>query len=121
MKRRLQQLQERHDIIGDVRGQGLMLGVEFVKDRTSKVSRLEVCSSKRAREPGKYSGPVELSCCPKKLQKLVQTLIFIRLCLKSISGLLILTFGLLIVLSMFVSQLTIVHPVVDAIEWRALL
>lgn len=33
---RLRQLQQKHDIIGDVRGQGLMLGVEMVKDRTTK-------------------------------------------------------------------------------------
>lgn len=36
LTKRLRQLQERHDIIGDVRGPGLMLGVELVKDRTSK-------------------------------------------------------------------------------------
>jgi alanine-glyoxylate transaminase/(R)-3-amino-2-methylpropionate-pyruvate transaminase len=34
---RLRGLQARHDIIGDVRGSGLMLGVELVKDRASKV------------------------------------------------------------------------------------
>ncbi|MEM3852574.1 MAG: aspartate aminotransferase family protein [Methanomassiliicoccales archaeon] len=33
---RLSELQERHAIIGDVRGRGLMVGVEFVKDRTSR-------------------------------------------------------------------------------------
>jgi adenosylmethionine-8-amino-7-oxononanoate aminotransferase len=35
--RRLRELQAKHDIIGDVRGQGLMLGIEFVKDRKTKV------------------------------------------------------------------------------------
>lgn len=29
-------LQDKYDIIGDVRGQGLMLGIEFVKDRKTK-------------------------------------------------------------------------------------
>ncbi|MDE2038619.1 MAG: acetyl ornithine aminotransferase family protein [Elusimicrobia bacterium] len=32
----LYQLQKRHECIGDVRGLGLMIGVEFVKDRASK-------------------------------------------------------------------------------------
>jgi len=29
-------LQERYDVIGDVRGMGLMQGLEFVKDRKTK-------------------------------------------------------------------------------------
>src|SRR3712207_4404426 len=36
MLRRLEHLAERHPQIGDVRGKGLMIGCEFVKDRTSK-------------------------------------------------------------------------------------
>ncbi|MBI4677005.1 MAG: acetyl ornithine aminotransferase family protein [Elusimicrobia bacterium] len=32
----LRKLQDRHACIGDVRGRGLMIGVEFVKDRTTK-------------------------------------------------------------------------------------
>ncbi len=33
---RLRELKERHEVIGDVRGKGLMLAIEFVKDRTTK-------------------------------------------------------------------------------------
>ena len=33
---RLRALQAKHDVIGDVRGQGLMLGVEMVQDRGTK-------------------------------------------------------------------------------------
>ena len=33
---KLRSLQEIHDVIGDVRGEGLMVGVDFVKDRDTK-------------------------------------------------------------------------------------
>jgi 4-aminobutyrate aminotransferase-like enzyme len=42
MKESLAQLATRHDVIGDVKGCGLFLGVELVKDRTSKAPAPEV-------------------------------------------------------------------------------
>ena len=35
-------LQQRHDCIGDVRGRGLLLGLEIVTDRNSRVPDLEM-------------------------------------------------------------------------------
>ena len=34
--KRLTELQEKHPIMGDVRGMGLMIGIEFVKDKKTK-------------------------------------------------------------------------------------
>jgi len=36
LDQKLEKIKNRHDIIGDYRGRGLMVGVEFVKDRTTK-------------------------------------------------------------------------------------
>jgi 4-aminobutyrate aminotransferase len=42
LKSRLEEMKERHEIIGDVRGKGLFIGVEFVKDKKTKTpARME--------------------------------------------------------------------------------
>jgi alanine-glyoxylate transaminase/(R)-3-amino-2-methylpropionate-pyruvate transaminase len=40
----LSRLKEKYPVIGDVRGKGLMLGIEFVKDRTTKRPGREECA-----------------------------------------------------------------------------
>ncbi len=40
----LEKLEAKHKIVGDVRGMGLMLGIEFVKDRTTKTPGREECA-----------------------------------------------------------------------------
>jgi 4-aminobutyrate aminotransferase len=42
LKAGLRRLQEKHDCIGDVRGMGLMIGVEFVEDRASNKAAPEL-------------------------------------------------------------------------------
>ncbi len=36
MKSRFEELKDRHEVLGDVRGQGLVMGLEFVKDKQSR-------------------------------------------------------------------------------------
>ncbi|HZZ58987.1 MAG TPA: aminotransferase class III-fold pyridoxal phosphate-dependent enzyme [Opitutaceae bacterium] len=54
----LQKLKEKHPVIGDVRGKGLMLGIEFVKDRKTKEPGREICAQavENARELGLLLG-----------------------------------------------------------------
>jgi len=57
---RLHELQKRHDVIGEVRGKGLMIGIELVTDRDSRTPARELCDAviHRAFE----NGLILLSC-----------------------------------------------------------
>ena len=54
----LEKLKAKHKVIGDVRGKGLMLGIEFVKDRATKQPGKEECAQvvENARELGLLLG-----------------------------------------------------------------
>ncbi len=54
----LRDLQTRHDAIGDVRGKGLMIGVELVTDRTTKAPASAMCADvfERAKNLGLLVG-----------------------------------------------------------------
>lgn len=58
LKADLEKLAAKYDIIGDVRGRGFMLGVEFVKDRGSKEPASAECAQvfERAKELGVLLG-----------------------------------------------------------------
>ncbi len=58
LKASLEKLAEKHSLIGDVRGLGLMLGVELVKDRGTKVPAKEECVAvfEKCRELGLLIG-----------------------------------------------------------------
>ena len=54
----LEQLKAKYPVIGDVRGQGLLIGIEMVKDRTTKEPAKVECAAvlERAREMGLLIG-----------------------------------------------------------------
>lgn len=54
LKAVLAKLHQRHEIVGDVRGRGLMLAIEIVKDRKSKAPATEITAEifERTREEG---------------------------------------------------------------------
>jgi 4-aminobutyrate aminotransferase-like enzyme len=41
--KRLKEMQDRYELIGEVRGEGLMIGIELVKDREKKTPAIEEC------------------------------------------------------------------------------
>jgi len=57
---RLRELQTRHEVIGDVRGKGLMIGIELVTDRTSRAPARELCDAVLHR--AFHNGLILLSC-----------------------------------------------------------
>jgi len=63
LRKGLQQLQSKYRIIGEVRGKGLMLGMELVKDRETKVPATEETADvfERAKEYGLLIGKGGLS------------------------------------------------------------
>ncbi len=57
---RLRELQTRHEVIGEVRGKGLMIGIELVTDRDSRNPARELCDAVIHR--AYHNGLILLSC-----------------------------------------------------------
>ncbi len=57
---KLRELQARHPVIGEVRGRGLMIGMELVTDRASKQAAKELCD--KVVERAYYNGLLLLAC-----------------------------------------------------------
>jgi 4-aminobutyrate aminotransferase len=57
---KLRELQARHPVIGEVRGRGLMIGMELVTDRASKAPAKELCD--KIVDRAYYNGLLLLAC-----------------------------------------------------------
>jgi 4-aminobutyrate aminotransferase len=70
LKKRLLELQETHQLIGDVRGKGLMVGIELVKERKTKKPAIEETSRlrERARQSGVLLGTGGVKSCTIRFQ-----------------------------------------------------
>jgi len=66
----LNELKEKHPLIGDVRGKGLMIGIELVKDRKSKKPATDEIAKIKAgaREKGVLLGSGGVKACTVRLQ-----------------------------------------------------
>jgi 4-aminobutyrate aminotransferase len=58
--RRLRQFAEKFPVVGEVRGKGLMIGVELVKDRAGKEPAKKLCDALITR--AYHNGLILLSC-----------------------------------------------------------
>jgi 4-aminobutyrate aminotransferase len=66
LKRGLEKLMSKYDCIGDVRGMGMMIGVEFVKDRSSKKPDAELRD--RVEMETFNRGVIVLGCGPNSIR-----------------------------------------------------
>jgi 4-aminobutyrate aminotransferase len=70
LMKRLNEMREKYPIIGDVRGKGLMIGVELVKDRTKKTPAVDETRKIRdsCREKGLLIGSGGVKGCVLRIQ-----------------------------------------------------
>jgi 2,2-dialkylglycine decarboxylase (pyruvate) len=62
LRRGLASIGARHEVVGDIRGRGLLVGLELVLDRTTKESSAELCAqvTERCLELGLHMNIVQL-------------------------------------------------------------
>jgi len=68
--KRLNEMKEKYEIIGDVRGKGLMIGIELVKDRKNKIPAIDETEKIRdlCREKGLLLGSGGVKGCTLRIQ-----------------------------------------------------
>jgi len=80
--RELKKMQKRHWSIGDVRGKGLMIGIEFVRDKKTKVKAPDIAA--HIMEESFQRGLMLLTCGPNTIRFIPPLIVDRKICRKAL-------------------------------------